>query len=268
LPASEGANSSNTLVFALHTKCEAKKGTTKLNLEDKFKMEPDLLYTGHQVFSGDFRFRPFGDQSDTFGPSNLPSPVHDDILLAKLRPGQEIMCEAHCEKGIGRDHAKWSPVGKFSTRFLMISGRTSGYTAKASYRLLPLISVSAPIANEDCDLFKACFPAGVVDFQEAPGNRTHKIVKIVNARKDTVSREILRHPQFSDVVTLGRRRDHFICKSRFSASSCQALLICCTVEIESIGQFAPSDLLPQAIAQVFNKIQEMRVPVNKICSAT
>lgn len=43
---------------------------------------------------------------------NPPHPVHDDILIAKLRPGQEIDLVCWCVKGIGRDHAKFSPVGK------------------------------------------------------------------------------------------------------------------------------------------------------------
>lgn len=46
-------------------------------------------------------------------------PVHDDIVVAKLKPGQRIEFEAHCRKGVGKDHTKFSPV------------------ATASYRLLP-----------------------------------------------------------------------------------------------------------------------------------
>lgn len=46
-------------------------------------------------------------------------PVHDDIVITKLRPGQRIEFEAHCRKGIGKDHTKFSPC------------------ATASYRLLP-----------------------------------------------------------------------------------------------------------------------------------
>ena len=40
-------------------------------------------------------------------------PVHDDILIAKLRPGQEMDIKVHCVKGIGSDHAKFSPVGQY-----------------------------------------------------------------------------------------------------------------------------------------------------------
>lgn len=38
-------------------------------------------------------------------------PIHGDVMLAKLRPGQYIELEAHAVKGIGADHAKFSPVG-------------------------------------------------------------------------------------------------------------------------------------------------------------
>lgn len=39
-------------------------------------------------------------------------PIHDDILIAKLRPGHEIDVTLFAEKNIGREHAKFSPVGK------------------------------------------------------------------------------------------------------------------------------------------------------------
>lgn len=48
-------------------------------------------------------------QSSVLGPQGARL-VHDDILLAKMRPGQEIVLEAHCIRGIGAEHAKWSPV--------------------------------------------------------------------------------------------------------------------------------------------------------------
>lgn len=48
---------------------------------------------------------PLGNQADLF-PDGTIRPVHDDILIAQLRPGQEIDLLMHCVKGIGEN-----PVG-------------------------------------------------------------------------------------------------------------------------------------------------------------
>jgi len=61
-----------------------------------------------------------GDQDNLFSANDV-GPVFDDILIAKMRPGQEIEMKLIAGKGIGKDHAKFSPV------------------ATASYRLLPTI---------------------------------------------------------------------------------------------------------------------------------
>jgi DNA-directed RNA polymerase I and III subunit RPAC1 len=60
------------------------------------------------------------NQRDTLGDVR---PVHSRILLAMLRPKQEIQLETMCVKGIGKDHAKFSPV------------------ATAWYRLLPEVQL-------------------------------------------------------------------------------------------------------------------------------
>ena len=78
-------------------------------------------------------------------------PLHDDILLAKMRPGQEIEMELICEKGIGKTHAKWSPV------------------CTAYYRLLPDIKIKETIKGQDAkDLKKTC-PMGVFDIEDMGG---------------------------------------------------------------------------------------------------
>lgn len=42
--------------------------------------------------------------------SNDIKPLYDDILIAKLKPGQQIHLEAFCKKGVGSEHSKYSPV--------------------------------------------------------------------------------------------------------------------------------------------------------------
>lgn len=78
-------------------------------------------------------------------------PVHDDIVIAKLRPGQELNLRMLCAKGIGKDHAKFSPV------------------ATASYRLLPEITLTKPVTGEKADRLAKCFSEGVIQVIEENG---------------------------------------------------------------------------------------------------
>lgn len=55
------------------------------------------VYTRHMIWV------PLGNQADLF-PEGTIRPVHDDILIAQLRPGQEIDLLMHCVKGIGKNH--------------------------------------------------------------------------------------------------------------------------------------------------------------------
>nr|ACO14354.1 DNA-directed RNA polymerases I and III subunit RPAC1 [Esox lucius] len=86
----------DTIQLQLKIKC------TRNHQATKDSADPQELYLNHMVYS-------------------------KDILLAKLRPGQELDIVMHCVKGIGQDHAKFSPV------------------ATASYRLLPEITLMKPV---------------------------------------------------------------------------------------------------------------------------
>ncbi|KAI8855138.1 DNA-directed RNA polymerase [Chytridium lagenaria] len=185
----------NTIVFKLNVKSAVRFGIQNLANEP--------------VYSKDLKWIPEGDQEERFALTPI-KPVHDDILLVKLRPGQQIIMDLHCQKGIGKEHAKWSPV------------------ATASYRLLPEIKILSPIIGSNAVKFQKCFPKGV---QEA---------RVVNPRKDTVSREVLRHPEFEGKVALSRIRDHFI----FS--------------IESSGILPPHTIFEEAAQVLINKCQILK----------
>lgn len=75
-------------------------------------------------------------------------------------------------------------------------------------------------------------------------------------RLDTVSREVLRHPQFQDKVSLGRKPDHFICEPSRPDSSSPALSLT-QAPIRSLGRVSgavsgtrsPSGKPPRAAAK-------------------
>ena len=79
-------NENNTIVFTL---------------EAKAKGEPMMVY------SGDLKFTPIGNQLERLG--NV-RPIEEKIPIIKLGPNQEVKLEIYCHKGIGKVHAKWSPV--------------------------------------------------------------------------------------------------------------------------------------------------------------
>jgi DNA-directed RNA polymerases I and III subunit RPAC1 len=110
----------------------------------------------------------------------------------------------HAVKGIGQDHAKFSPVCIIQYHTIV-----SNLLATASYRLLPTIDILSPITGNDAEKFVNCFPSGVAQIKVDKNGV--KQAEIVNPRLDTVSREVLRHDEFKDRVKLGRVRDHFIC---------------------------------------------------------
>ncbi|KAK9451615.1 DNA-directed RNA polymerase [Limtongia smithiae] len=177
--------------------------------------DPKLLYHNAHVYASQIQFEPQGRQLEWFPDGIVPT--NPNILIAKLRPGQEIDLTMHCILGVGQDHAKFSPV------------------ATATYRLLPIIDILAgPITGELAKKFRACFPKGVIGIN-AKGEAYVK-----DARKDTVSREVLRHPEFEDRVRLGRQRDHFI----FS--------------VESTGAMTPDDIFLKSIQLLRKKCQILR----------
>ena len=169
---------------------------------------PGRPYTKH-VYSKDLVWMPQGDQEQMF-PEGI-RPVHDDILLAKLRPGQEIEMEAHARVGIGHDHAKFSPV------------------ATACYRLHTGVEILEPIFDEDAEELVHLYEPGVFELvpSEVPGKRVE--AKVCNPYACTMSRNFMRNPTLAKSIRMTRIPNHFI----FS--------------VESVGMQKPGVLVAEAL---------------------
>uniref|UniRef100_A0A672NLG2 RNA polymerase I and III subunit C n=1 Tax=Sinocyclocheilus grahami TaxID=75366 RepID=A0A672NLG2_SINGR len=154
------------------------------------------------VYSGDTKWLPIGNQADVFADAKIV---------------QELDIVMHCVKGIGKDHAKFSPV------------------ATASYRLLPEITILQTIEGEQAERLKRCFSPGVIEIQNV---NARKVAKVVDSRLDACSREVLRHDDLKNLVKLGRVWDYFI----FS--------------VESTGILPPDVLVTEAINVLISKCQK------------
>ncbi|KAL1460653.1 hypothetical protein WDU94_012616 [Cyamophila willieti] len=102
----------DTLQFQLKIKCTKSAAFSHSS-------HPDDMYDKHKVFTKDIQWVPIGGQGDMYKAVDV-GPIHDDILIAKLRPGHEIDVTMFAVKSIGRDHAKFSPVGKFSVNYAFL----------------------------------------------------------------------------------------------------------------------------------------------------
>lgn len=235
----------NTVVFSLQVSCGAapRLGETPMDVDDpeepvapdaeleeaalegtnksKNLYPKDRPYTKH-VYSSDLKWVPQGDQSEFLG---IASPQFPDILIAKLRPGQAISLEAHARRGIGKDHAKFSPV------------------ATASYRLMPKIEILHPIYDDLADELVHIYEPGV--FELIPSDpsvdppSTSRKARVCNPYACTMSRNYTRNPQLEQSLKVTRLPDHFI----FS--------------IESVGTYSPGVLLAEAIRVLQGKCRRV-----------
>jgi DNA-directed RNA polymerase I and III subunit RPAC1 len=198
---------------------DAGSNATSENPQSKVYYPQGRPFTKH-VYSRDLQWVPQGDQELSL---NVKA-IHDDILIAKLRPGQSIELEAHARRGIGKDHAKFSPV------------------ATASYRLFPNIELLEPVyddlARELCHVYEP----GVFELVPTTKNDrkgTQVKARVCNPYACTMSRNYIRNPLLEKAIRMTRSPDHFI----FS--------------VESVGHHSPGVLVAEALKVLQSKCQRV-----------
>ncbi|XP_074568242.1 uncharacterized protein LOC141824808 [Curcuma longa] len=205
-------NERNTIVYKLEVSCkkDSPRNTVKTDqlkwLPNGSELEMATLDKSAKVKS----YTSFSCSQDSL-PEISKKPLgikHDDIIIAKLGAGQAIELEAHAVKGIGKVHAKWSPV------------------ASAWFRMLPKVILLTEVKGQDAEkLVKKC-PVNVFDIEDL-GNGDKKAV-VANPRACTLCRECIRGAK-EELVELKRVRDH------------------CIFTIESAGGLPPEELFIEAV---------------------
>ena len=197
LAAGDDATDLNTLVFKLDVECtNASAEASGAGPHTAGSTPTETVYSRQLVWE------PQGNQAQRF-PDGI-APVHGDIIIALLRPGQNIQLEAHCVKGIGRDHTKFSPV------------------ATASYRILPDIRFLKRVTGERATELKSMCPLNVFDIEDIRGKPTAVAAR---PRDCTMCRECIRTGDWNEYVELRRTADHFIFK------------------VESVGAIPPQEIV-------------------------
>ncbi|KAH0819611.1 DNA-directed RNA polymerases I and III subunit RPAC1 [Tenebrio molitor] len=195
---SEGTEQ-DTLEFILKIKCTNNKDSSK----DSLRAED--MYKNNNVYSKHIKWLPIGKQKEKF---TDVGPIHPDILIAKMRPGHELDLKLIAVKGIGRDHAKFSPV------------------ATAFYRILPDIKLLREVEGEAAERLQKCFSPGVITIREDKGR---KYAVVNSARYDTGSRNVFRYEDLKDAVAMTKIQDHFI------------------FTVESVGALQPHVIFTEAV---------------------
>jgi DNA-directed RNA polymerase I and III subunit RPAC1 len=193
----------DTLVICLNVECPKPSGNSKGALGN------------NRVYSSLLKWSAMEEQEVLFPEGVFP--VHDDILLAELGPGQSIRLSCYAHTGVGKDHAKFSPV------------------STASYKLLSEIVFKQPVEGPAArELVEMC-PMGVFDIEDiAPAKGSKEGVKqrarVANPRACTMCRECIRREGWSEKVELRKNANHFV------------------FTVESTGTMAPETIVRQGIS--------------------
>ena len=229
----------NTIVFKMKVKCEKERDSSGVAVPDSILHEKvyskDLVWlpAGSELNKEDLErekglpttYSNFSESQEIkFGKNGIKT-VHDDILLAKLVPGQEIELEAHCMKSVGSDHAKFSPVGT------------------CWYRLVPTIIFKKPITGTDAKVFVSECSDPIPNHKcfELKGSGAKASVEIKSTRGCDLClervRELTGEGDWAEKVIVLKKRDHYI------------------FTIESVGSRTPEVIFKEAVNILSSKCQ-------------
>jgi DNA-directed RNA polymerase I and III subunit RPAC1 len=173
---------STTLLFGLHVIGGEGPEPNLVMVDASFESRLPPSFTGASgvVWSSHLVWLPFEGQNELEG----IRPLHPNIEITRLNPGQRIEVYCRAIKGTALTHAKFSMVGS------------------AFYRLLPAIVVDPKLTAEKKELLKSVCHCDVFEIEESGE-------LLMNPRNCTTCRECVRHRRLIPHVRLGKVPNHY-----------------------------------------------------------
>ncbi|VDL19340.1 unnamed protein product [Hymenolepis diminuta] len=166
------------------------------------------------IYSSCLQWVPLPGQEEIFTGSKKPGAVFDTILLGKLNPEDEITARCVAVKGVGMDHAKFSPA------------------SAAFYSLFPSIKLKGVIRGELAFNLQKSFAKGVIEVDPQT-----QIASVGDSRLDDGSRQYLRDPELKEIVEVSLLPNHLLF----------------TVETSTPGARLPESIVMSAIDIMISK---------------
>lgn len=178
-------NENNSIILMLNVQ---NPSTSKENLH---------VYTSH------LEWQRQGNQGVTFASEPI-KPVHGDILITKLAPSQHVEAKLYCIKGIGKDHAKYSPVSACYYKYLTTLSFVPG----------------TEFTRQEIDQLKICFPKGHLQFDDNPSGLDEskdshpQQPTIVEPRMATSDSSFMSCTSLADKINIQTDKSVLTCKLR------------------------------------------------------
>ncbi|CDW54193.1 DNA directed RNA polymerases I and III subunit [Trichuris trichiura] len=187
------------------------------------RVNPKKLAWTEPVYSRDLTWVPLDGQNDIFK-KKAPRPAYPDILIDELTLNDIVEADCYCVKGIGRDHAKFSPV------------------AACFYRFHPEIKLHRDLYDNEAELLKENMSKGVIDCVPCEDGRKKAVVS--NARLEMCSGNHFRIPELAQAVTVTSHMDHLI------------------FTVESVGQMKVAKIIAEAFEVMKTKCDTLLEALN------
>uniref|UniRef100_A0A0G4HYU1 DNA-directed RNA polymerase RpoA/D/Rpb3-type domain-containing protein n=1 Tax=Chromera velia CCMP2878 TaxID=1169474 RepID=A0A0G4HYU1_9ALVE len=203
------------------------------------------------VYSRDLVWTPQSDAERQKWKDAPPKPVLPNILLTKIRPGQEIDLIAVAEKGLAKEHAKWSPVATATYRLQPYIDFPSGSVLPAETAeslvqsckvgVFELATPPPPAASSSSSSAKSA--GAPMDIEDGAEGGVRE-VRVTDPLRCTSCRNCFE--QLPGVVEVNKIKDHFI------------------FTVESVGSLSCDKIVRDASKVLIQKCEDLLVEIEAL----